>query len=475
MGGCSTKTKNSCSFIPCCGYHSKRLEKYDLNPDWMGQLTQNNPHARLRDLRMIESHDTLTCYISRFKPFHSVSITQKITLREQLELGVRMLDIRFAPLKTNMQADNHFSIQHGIHKGSNFYLAMKEVADFLVAHPQEFIILNCMYEKKSHKKMSVEQSAVWISTMNAIFRKISINKQDFYGWFDRGGATLKEIQSSSKRVLIAVNENILDAVQTAFQEDFKLYLEDNCAFYKPLILYDRWHDVGHQRTLFCLSDKFLSEYAKEETLMINQLILTPQTNMGNLLKYVCCLDSLRVDQKTRQLHTNKRLQRHVRKIAHYYNWNALAIDMVDYDPSITKFVNGLNFKIRLQILEAKLFFKDWPLNITNQLSKLIINGNSLWVISWKHDLGINSELDGQARLDISFTIDEEGLIVIKRSYPISEKHDFLLNAFSFRILFQTSDLNPSAEREKASAIEISEAQARSSRLSNLPTITITSV
>ncbi|CAL7933202.1 unnamed protein product [Xylocopa violacea] len=65
------------------------------------------------------------------------SITQNKSIKDQLNGGIRYLDLRVATKST----DNHIYFLHGLY-GSKIYQSLKEIAEWLVSHTNEIIILD---------------------------------------------------------------------------------------------------------------------------------------------------------------------------------------------------------------------------------------------------------------------------------------------------------------------------------------------
>lgn len=424
MGNKSSSPRNTCACLPVCGYKQKPLEDDDKNADWMNHVAQHNPNIRLNDLKMPEAHDAATSYINPKKPFTSISRTQRLTLKQQLELGIRLLDLRFAPLHNNLTSDNNFSVQHGPHRGGEFYHILQEIMSFLSEHPNEFIILNMKYEKKSNITMNLGQFMTWVNSIHTAFNEISITDEDYHGWFKQGCVTLSELITTNKRIFVTIHKNFMHEVPQENKLEFKQFLGKNNIFYKTDVFHDRWHNCDDYSVLFIKSRKFLNEHQKDNKFMINQLILTPQA--ASTPKYATCMKSLRVDQNVKVLLKNKRLQRHIRDIAPYMNWNFLAMDFVDYEPSRIRFICGLNYNINLEILEAKLKVNEWPIDITEKLTNLVVNNNSLWVISWEYDLGIKAEFGTEAHMDITYRL-AFGQPAVTKRFQVSEQYEFLMN------------------------------------------------
>lgn len=103
------------------------------NPDWMSKLPDSKP---LTDLSIPGSHDTMT-----FTASGGWVKTQEVDLTQQLNSGIRALDIRLRHI------GNSFTIHHGaFYLNSSFEDVLESSTDFLKAHPQETILMRVTHE-----------------------------------------------------------------------------------------------------------------------------------------------------------------------------------------------------------------------------------------------------------------------------------------------------------------------------------------
>ena len=102
--------------------------------DWMKSLNDN---ASLREVNMPGSHDTMALYsIADF-----AGQCQSLSLKEQLNLGVRFLDIRLKEDHNKLKAVHGF-----IDQKASFASITKTIESFLEKHNDEFIIMSIKEE-----------------------------------------------------------------------------------------------------------------------------------------------------------------------------------------------------------------------------------------------------------------------------------------------------------------------------------------
>ena len=129
---------------------SGALNDHSFNKDYADWLSKVDDHTLLRDVSLPGSHDTMA--------FYSVGDLagqcQTLPLKEQLNLGVRFLDIRLKEDK------NSLKLVHGfIDQKATFKDISKTVKTFLNNHPDEFIIMSIKEEAKaSHSELSFEEA-----------------------------------------------------------------------------------------------------------------------------------------------------------------------------------------------------------------------------------------------------------------------------------------------------------------------------
>lgn len=105
--------------------------------DWMKRLDDN---LSLREVNMPGSHDTMALYSIA----DLAGQCQSLSLEEQLNLGVRFLDIRLK------EENNKLKVVHGfVDQKATFKQVTEVVENFLSNHTNEFLIMSIKEEAKS--------------------------------------------------------------------------------------------------------------------------------------------------------------------------------------------------------------------------------------------------------------------------------------------------------------------------------------
>ena len=115
--------------------------------DWISKLDNN---LSLREINMPGSHDTMALYSIG----DLAGQCQSLSLKDQLNLGVRFIDIRLK------EENNKLKVVHGVvDQKATFENVTKTVEEFLKDHKDEFIIMSVKEEAKSSKStISFEES-----------------------------------------------------------------------------------------------------------------------------------------------------------------------------------------------------------------------------------------------------------------------------------------------------------------------------
>uniref|UniRef100_A0A8B9WVT2 Phosphatidylinositol specific phospholipase C X domain containing 1 n=1 Tax=Bos mutus grunniens TaxID=30521 RepID=A0A8B9WVT2_BOSMU len=154
MGG-QVSSPGSFSGLP---YASK------ANADWMSALNSRLWDVPLHQLSIPGSHDTMTYCLNKKSPISSKeprllqllckvlpcvtlpvvlkwSTTQVLSVTEQLDAGVRYLDLRIAHVEDGSERNLHFV--HMVYTTALVEDTLTEISEWLQSHPREVVILAC--------------------------------------------------------------------------------------------------------------------------------------------------------------------------------------------------------------------------------------------------------------------------------------------------------------------------------------------
>ena len=264
----------------------KALEDNDYSR-WMENLPNEKQLSPLKDLVIPGSHDSGTFFLDQNMEIgpdessaihtlgsifgkvaksviHSWSVTQSMTIYEQLLSGIRYLDLRVA----YRAEDKKIRVLHGLF-GWTIDQVLDEVNRFVANYPKEIVILdfNHFYkmDQAAHKTLA--------DTLDASFSKI-LRAPGRQG----PNVTLQEMWGNEEKVIIIYHD--YDVVDTY------------PCFWPPHLICSPWPNTADKKLLL----EFLNKQSEassfsEDALQVTQAILTPQRstvfqNMTSTLKDV---------------------------------------------------------------------------------------------------------------------------------------------------------------------------------------------
>lgn len=125
------------SLIACNDVEDDSVELSDAQKQfystWLSNIEDPTP---IKSIALLGSHDSGTSEMSSV--VKAMSMTQSLTIGEQLLYGTRYFDIR-----VNKKSDGSLNIFHGVDtSGGNFLPIINDIVDFIAANPSEFLVLD---------------------------------------------------------------------------------------------------------------------------------------------------------------------------------------------------------------------------------------------------------------------------------------------------------------------------------------------
>lgn len=193
---------------------------------WMSKLS---PHTPFRKLVLPGSHDSNTYDLKKPLIALPFATCQILSIREQLEMGIRYLDLRYtrcSEKKSNKALididireghwEQYFNIAeetirngHGIAKGGPLFPCLLQLKDFVQANPSEFIIVKMQQAKKS---LSGLQKRILCEFVSHHFKDIMILETDLDSWFKISSVTMGDIWNKKVNVLFLMKEEIFNGM-----------------------------------------------------------------------------------------------------------------------------------------------------------------------------------------------------------------------------------------------------------------------
>ena len=237
---------------------------------WMENLPNEKQLSPLKDLVIPGSHDSGTFSLDKnmeigpdepnlirkfgklVKPVvYNWSVTQSMTIYEQLRSGIRYLDLRVA----YRTADKTIRVLHGLF-GWTIDQVLDEVNRFVANYPKEIVILdfNHFYkmDQAAHKTLA--------DTLDASFSKI-LRAPGRQG----PNVTLQEMWGNEEKVIIIYHD--YDVVDTY------------PCFWPPHLICSPWPNTDDTNQLLeILNKQSEASSVSEDALQVTQALLTPQNS-----------------------------------------------------------------------------------------------------------------------------------------------------------------------------------------------------
>lgn len=152
-----------------------------FNPNWMSKLPERK---KLNQISIPGTHDSMA-YGEKIE-FASNTRTQSLSLKNQLNKGIRFLDIRLN------YREKFFAIHHGsIFLGFNFLEVLVDCENFLEKNPSEFILMRVQQEASS-----ANDRQIW-----AMFRKYHDMFKNLF-WLNRKGLVNPNIEELRGKIVL---------------------------------------------------------------------------------------------------------------------------------------------------------------------------------------------------------------------------------------------------------------------------------
>jgi hypothetical protein len=223
---------------------------------WMGDLCAKYPefeHININRLLVPGSHDSGTSQMSSF------ARTQSLTIREQLEQGIRYLDIRprvhdstyyvhHGETGPDGSADlGHYSTNLNPDDTANDKYIFKQIRDFLKSHPKEILILKF----QNYKKFTRKDYLKFIKLIRAYFTFDIVGSKCQLARFDHGTGvyiareTVGSLLESDKRVFIIWStEDVPTGSGSSEIGDYTFQFTPSLTPKTPYCLWDPyWHEA----------------------------------------------------------------------------------------------------------------------------------------------------------------------------------------------------------------------------------------
>ncbi|XP_077921479.1 PI-PLC X domain-containing protein 1 isoform X2 [Halichoerus grypus] len=185
------------------------------NTDWMSALCPLLWDVPLHHLSIPGSHDTMTYCLNKKSPISQTqsrllqllgkvlpcvtrpvvlrwSITQVLDVTEQLDAGVRYLDLRIAHMLVGSEKNLHFV--HMVYTTALVEDTLTEISEWLEKHPREVVILAC----RNFEGMTEDLHEYLVACIRNIFGDMLCPRGDL--------PTLNQLWSRGQQVILSYEE-----------------------------------------------------------------------------------------------------------------------------------------------------------------------------------------------------------------------------------------------------------------------------
>lgn len=257
---------------------------------WMENLPNEKQLCPLKDLVIPGSHDSATFFLDQDMEIgpdesptiqmlgsvfgkvaksvvHSWSVTQSMSIYEQLLSGIRYLDLRVA----YRAQDKQIRILHGLY-GWTIEEVLAEINRFVEKYPKEIIILDFNHFYNMDPAAHEMLADTLLASFSEIFRAPGEDGPD---------VTLQEMWGNEEKIIIIYHDyGVIDAYP---------------CFWPPHLICSPWPNTADRKLLMeFLNKQCAVSTFSEDAFQVTQAVLTPQTstvfqNMTSTLKDVCAM------------------------------------------------------------------------------------------------------------------------------------------------------------------------------------------
>lgn len=350
--------------LNCCFYEKTKPNPKDkLLSKWMEILHKVNPKIKLNMMSIPGTHDSATYSIPDRKCLSSAAKTQRLSLYEQLNHGVRFLDVRYGG-KSKKATLKDIRVMHGPFRGNTLIENLDQIRKFLDENPKEFVIAR--FKEERSKNISDKTRVEISEAIMEKFHELNLTESDVYdfdedkdyekdGWFNIENVTLDDLIVRKKRILLLGQKKMFKFISNSKTkksiDKVRLYMRKKGFFFRHDFFINKWHKKNRGKKLY---KSILANIEDNHNKMLfnSQFTLTfEHRQCCDFVRAAFCLDPVRIDQHVRRLYYHRNLQKffelHIDK-----EWNYCWFDYFDYDMDVINMLIGRNFKLDLEIITA---------------------------------------------------------------------------------------------------------------------------
>lgn len=351
--------------------------------------------------------------------------TENLDTKQQLQAGVRILDVRMA---TSKSVKSSIAIWHGCVLGGDLMeTVLWPVKEFVDRHPREIIVLQLVPEHSRDFTLEQKKRALKLvkETLGARILHGDHMEKLLRTW------TLGDLQSKQgARVVVLVHERFfVNKTDHLFTEN--VVLEEYGFAPMEKWLRSLWFNTRDKDALLdCALDDVQRYGRQKRQFHASQLVLTPGVGgFADVLAALIGINKLRPASLAFRLygHLGQYLREHASQ-----GWNWVLLDFVDLGPGIIHFLTALNFPIRFK-LHLALYHNEKSgksksgINVTPQLQSCVCRNRVLYVECFRKVLGLPQ--DARGILTLVYTLGKETQVAVLNMNNSESGSAILLSGF----------------------------------------------
>ena len=381
-----------------------------MHENWMENLAAVNSSIRIRDMVIPATHDVGTYSINKREFFSFSAITQRLSVYDQLCVGSRNLDLRYGG---HGEEASEVYVWHGPYRGAKLEAMFQQICKFISENNKEFVLVQIQKEQGINEA----QKQYIIGLVMKYLTPLAITDKD--DWFTHDTVTIGQVINHKRNLYLLVDTTFLLVDTTLNHPDYTDY--GGLGMYMQDIFYQSdWANVNKVGKLFKYDLKRLKHNSmQQQTFLGTQMILTLKDGPLTILDYIVGEDSLRIDHLTKMLQKKHALAKFFLDNIDTQPFNYVELDYIDFNPGLVKFLIGLNFPFKLNIIKASVDSTD----VTATLQGKISRGRVLFLPDIKENLGLNAD---PKRLTIEFIYQGDAKSVTKTFDVKQIQNEFIL-------------------------------------------------
>lgn len=373
---------------------------------------------------MIGSHDAASFSIKKSQPYSAIARCQNWNTTQQLEAGVRILDIRIA---SSTSVESRIAIWHGCVRGGDFVeTVLQPVHEFVERHPEELIVIQLVpeYGRDFPIQEKIRSLQIAKDTLGANIIRGGYLPELLQSW------TLGDLRNRPGARIVVLVHNRFFAKPSDHRFNESIVLKE--FGFAPMEKWLRclWFNTRDEGTLLEYALDEVSRYGRHKRQFhASQLVLTP--GVGSFADVVAALvgiNKLRPASLACSLYGQ--LGRYFRLHASQ-GWNWVLLDFVDLGPWIICFLTALNFpiqfKLHLAVYDDAVNHVKTGRNVTSQVQACVCRNRVLYIDDFHSVLGLPPKAEGV--LTLVYTVGKDTNVVVVHMKDPEQSHALLLSGY----------------------------------------------